>query len=59
MWKLALVQGPNVIIYEANGMRRENHSEFQKAISAMLQQGWEPFGADSSNLVVVWFRMKA
>jgi hypothetical protein len=59
MWQLAVVQGPNITIYGADGnMQRHNAGEFQKALGMMLQQGWEPFGAGDSNLVVVWFRKK-
>lgn len=58
MWKLALVQGPNVTMYDGGGAQRKNFPDFAAAISAMLKEGWEPFGADSANLVVVWFRMK-
>jgi hypothetical protein len=59
MWKLAVVQGPNVTYYEAAGSQRKSFQDFQTAISAMLKDGWEPFSADSGNTVMVWFRMKA
>lgn len=58
MWTLALVQGPNVTIYAASGSQRKSFPDFAAAVSALLKEGWEPFSADSGNLVVVWFRMK-
>jgi hypothetical protein len=59
MWKLAVVQGPNVTMYDASGVQRKQFSDFQTAISAMLKDGWEPFSADSGNAVMVWFRLRA
>ncbi|HLY27353.1 MAG TPA: hypothetical protein VKQ72_13505 [Aggregatilineales bacterium] len=59
MWKLAVVQGPNVTYYEASGTQRKSFSDFATAVSAMLKDGWEPFSADSGNTVLIWFRMKA
>jgi hypothetical protein len=56
MWKLALVQGQNVTIFESGGSKRQQFPDFQAAVAAMLKDGWEPFSADSGNLVVVWFR---
>lgn len=58
MWKLAMVQGPNVQIFTAAGIERKSFPDFGAAIGAMLKDGWEPFGADSGNTVLVWFRMK-
>ena len=58
MWKLALVQGPNVQLFEAAGTQRKSFPDFPAAIAAMLKDGWEPFSADSGNTVLVWFRMK-
>jgi hypothetical protein len=58
MWKLALVQGPNVTIYEASGVQRKNLPDFGQAVAAMLKEGWEPFSADSGNAVMVWMRLK-
>ena len=58
MWKLAMVQGPNVSIFEAAGMQRKSFPDFQAAVAALLKDGWEPFSADSGNTVLVWFRMK-
>ncbi len=58
MWKLALVQGPNVTFFEAGGSQRKSFSDFPNAVAAMLKDGWEPFGADSANTVLIWFRMK-
>ena len=59
MWKLALVQGPNVTMYDGSGVQRKSFPDFPAAVSAMLKEGWEPFSADSSNLVVIWFRLRA
>ena len=59
MWKLALVQGPNVTIFDTSGMQRKNFADFGTAVAAMLKDGWEPFSADSVNTVLVWFRLKA
>jgi hypothetical protein len=58
MWKLALVQGPNIQIFEASGTSRKSFPDFATAMSTLLKEGWEPFGADSGNTVLVWFRMK-
>ncbi len=58
MWKLALVQGPNVQIFEAAGTKRKLFPDFPAAMAAMLKDGWEPFSADSGNTVLVWFRLK-
>jgi hypothetical protein len=58
MWKLALVQGPNVTIFDTNGMQRKSLADFGTAIATMLKDGWEPFSADSGNTVLVWFRLK-
>jgi len=58
MWKLAVVQGPNVTFYEANGSQRKSFPDFATAVAAMLKDGWEPFSADSANTVLIWFRMK-
>lgn len=58
MWKLALVQGPNVSYFDASGMQRKQFSDFQQAVAAMLKEGWEPFSADSGNTVMVWFRIR-
>jgi hypothetical protein len=58
MWKLALVQGPNVSIFDGSGMSRKNFPDFGQAVAAMLKEGWEPFSADSGNTVMVWMRMK-
>ena len=59
MWKLALVQGPNITIFDASGMQRRSLADFGTAIATMLKEGWEPFSADSANTVLVWFRLKA
>jgi hypothetical protein len=58
MWKLALVQGPNVTIFDTSGMQRKNFADFGTAVASMLKDGWEPFSADSVNTVVVWMRLK-
>ena len=58
MWRLALVQGPNITFFEQNGPQRKNFNDFAAAVAALLKDGWEPFGADSNNTVVVWFRKK-
>lgn len=58
MWKLAIVQGPNVQIIEAGGTQRKSFSDFTAAVAALLKDGWEPFSADSGNAVMVWFRIK-
>jgi hypothetical protein len=58
MYKLALVQGPNVTIFEATGQNRKQHPDFATALASLLKDGWEPFGADSGNTVLVWFRIK-
>lgn len=59
MWQLALVQGPNVTMYSHTGdIKRENMGEFQKALAYMLSNGWEPFSAGETNLVVIWFRRR-
>jgi hypothetical protein len=59
MWKLALVQGPNITVFEASGATRKNAPDFNQAIAMMLKEGWEPFAADSGNTVLVWFRLRA
>ena len=58
MWKLALVQGPNVIVYDATGVQRKQFPDFTQAVAAMLKEGWEPFAADSGNAVMLWMRMR-
>ena len=58
MWKLALVQGPNVTIFEAAGGQRKQFPDFTQAVAAMLKEGWEPFAADSGNTVMIWMRMR-
>ena len=58
MWKLAMVQGPNVTIFESSGATRKSFNDFQTAVAAMLKDGWEPFSADSANTVLIWFRLK-
>ncbi len=58
MWKLAVVQGPNVQIFDASGAQRKSFPDFAAAVAAMLKDGWEPFSADSGNAVMVWFRLK-
>ena len=58
MWKLALVQGPNVIIFDAAGQQRKSFPDFASAVAAILKEGYEPFGADSGNTVLIWFRMR-
>ena len=58
MWQLALVQGPGVTVFGAGGSQRQNFSDFGTAVAALLKDGWEPFSADSHNLVVVWFRKR-
>lgn len=58
MWKLAMVQGPNAMIFEASGVQRKSFADFPTAVSALLKEGWEPFSADSGNTVLVWFRMR-
>ena len=58
MWKLALVQGPNVTYFDANGTQRKSFPNFGDAVAALLKEGWEPFSADSGNLVLVWFRFR-
>jgi hypothetical protein len=58
MWKLALVQGPNVTYFDASGTQRKSFSDFPTAVAAMLKDGWEPFAADSGNTVLVWFRLR-
>ena len=59
MWKLALVQGPNVIIYEGSAAAaRKQYPDFAQAVAALLKDGWEPFAADSGNAVMVWMRMR-
>ncbi len=59
MWKIAVVQGPNVTTYEAAGSKRASFADFAAALAAMLQDGWEPFSADSGNAVMVWLRKQA
>ncbi len=59
MWKLALVQGPNIIFYEAGGSSRKQMADFAQAVAALLKDGWEPFAADSGNAVMVWFRLRS
>lgn len=56
MWKLAVVQGPSVTIYEETGAQRKQFSDFAAAVASMLKDGWEPFSADSGNAVMIWFR---
>ncbi len=56
MWKLAVVQGPNVTIYDGAKIDRKSFPEFAAAVNALLKDGWEPFSADSGNAVMVWFR---
>ena len=56
MWKLAVVQGPSVTIYEEAGAQRKQFSDFATAVASMLKDGWEPFSADSGNAVMIWFR---
>jgi hypothetical protein len=58
MWKIALVQGPNVMVYEGTGATRKQFPDFSQAVAAMLKEGWEPFAADSGNAVMVWMRMR-
>ena len=58
MWKLAVVQGPSVTIYEVAGPQRKQFSDFGAAVASMLKDGWEPFSADSGNAVMIWFRMQ-
>ena len=59
MWKLALIQGPNVVVYEASGAaQRKQFPDFAQAVAAMLKDGWEPFAADSGNAVMLWLRMR-
>ncbi len=57
-YKLALAQGPSVTYYDANGATRKQFPDFASAVAALLKEGWEPFGADSGNQVLVWFRLK-
>ncbi len=59
VWMLARAQGPGVTIFTANGVQRKNFSDFDSAVAALLKDGWEPFGADSQNVVLVWFRKPA
>jgi hypothetical protein len=59
MWKLALVQGPSIVIYEAGGSSRKQANDFATAVQTLLKEGWEPFAADSGNAVMVWFRIRA
>jgi hypothetical protein len=58
MWLLARVQGPGVTIFTPSGSQRKNFNDFDAAVAAILQDGWEPFGADSNNVVLVWFRKR-
>jgi len=58
MWKLALVQGPAVMIYDSNGATRKQFPDFGQAVASLLKEGWEPFAADSGNAVMVWLRMR-
>ncbi|MBN1201077.1 MAG: hypothetical protein JXJ20_04400 [Anaerolineae bacterium] len=58
MWQLALVQGPSVTIFAEGGSQRKQFDGFDAAVVALLKAGWEPFGADSGNLVVIWFRRR-
>ncbi|MBN1562196.1 MAG: hypothetical protein JXA10_00025 [Anaerolineae bacterium] len=59
MWLLARVQGPGVTVFTPKGSQRKNFNDFDEAVGFMLQNGWEPFGADSGNVVLVWFRKRA
>jgi hypothetical protein len=59
MWKLALVQGPSVTVYDGSGATRKQHPDFATAVTSMLKEGWEPFAADSGNAVMVWMRLRA
>lgn len=58
MWLLARVQGPGITIFTPQGSQRKNMADFDTAVGALLQDGWEPFGADSNNVVLVWFRKR-
>jgi len=58
MWQLAMVQGPNITFWAAEGTKRENKGEHAAAISFMLANGWEPMSGGDTNLVVVWFRKR-
>jgi len=58
MWKLAMVQGPSVTIYDGAGAQRKQFPDFAQAIAAMLKDGWEPFAADSGNAVMLWLRLR-
>jgi hypothetical protein len=58
MWKLALVQGPNVTFFDASGVQRKSFTDFPTAVAAVLKDGYEPFGADSVNTVLIWFRLR-
>lgn len=59
MWLLARVQGPGVTIFTSGGVQRKNFPDFDNAVAALLKEGWEPFAADSQNVVLVWFRKPA
>ncbi len=59
MWLLARVQGPGVTLFSPNGSQRKTFGDFDMAVAALLQDGWEPFAADSNNVVLVWFRKRA
>ncbi len=58
MWKLALVQGPNVTYFDGSGSQRKSFPDFAAAVASLLKEGWEPFSADSGNVVLVWFRFR-
>ncbi len=53
MWLLARAQGPGVTLFTPKGSQRKNFKDFDEAVAALLQDGWEPFGADSQNTVLV------
>lgn len=59
MWLMARAQGPGVTIFTPNGVQRKNFPDFDTAVAALLKDGWEPFAADSQNVVLVWFRKQA
>ena len=59
MWLLARVQGPGVTLFTPKGSQRKNFDDFDQAVAALLQDGWEPFAADSVNVVLVWFRKRS
>lgn len=58
MWLMALAQGPGVTFFGPNGSQRKQFADFAAGVAALLQDGWEPFGADSGNVVLVWFRKR-